>query len=82
MPLFYFDVIEDEKVIRDDHGVEYPDLEAAESEAARSAAEIGHDRFTKGNAREITVQVKDENRYLLLTVSVVMTVRKTVRALA
>jgi hypothetical protein len=72
MPMFYFDVREGATFVADDIGIEFPDLDAAEREAAESAASMGRDRLPKGEAREITVEVKNEHRQRVLTVTVSM----------
>jgi predicted regulator of Ras-like GTPase activity (Roadblock/LC7/MglB family) len=82
MPRFYFYVREDGQVIRDHEGLTFETLDAAEHAAVMSAAEIGRDRFRKGDVREITVEIRDENHFLLTTASVSMIVRRTARALA
>ncbi|WP_036345915.1 hypothetical protein [Microvirga sp. BSC39] len=81
MPRFYFDVREDGEIIPDQEGLECESLDAAEHLAAVSAADIGRDLLPKGNAREITIEVKDGDGFLLVTVTVAMSVRRTVRAL-
>jgi hypothetical protein len=43
---------------------------------------IGHDSLSKDRASEIEAQVKDNKGFLLLTVTVSVVVRRTVRALA
>ncbi len=52
--------------------MEFPDLDAAEREAAVSAASIGRDLLPKGDAREVTVEVRNEHRQRILTVTVSM----------
>ena len=58
----------------DDEGMEFPDIDAAEREAAEAAAGIGRDRLPKGDAREITIEVLNEHRQRIITVTVSMTV--------
>jgi hypothetical protein len=82
VPRIYFDVREGNGFTRDDVGLELAALDAAKFAAATAAAEMGRDRLPKGDAREVTIEVKDENGFLLLTVTVAMTVRETARALA
>ena len=43
MPRFYFDVREGARFAPDDEGLEFPDLDAAERNAAEAAAEISRD---------------------------------------
>jgi hypothetical protein len=80
MPRFYFDVREEDRVAPDEVGVELESLEAAEREAIRRVAGIGADSL-KDRISEIEVQVKDQDGFLLLTVTLSVVVRRTVRAL-
>ena len=70
MPRFYFDVREGPRFICDDEGVELDSLDAAEREAAKGAAEIGRDQLPKGGTREVTIEVRNEHRQRVLTVTV------------
>jgi hypothetical protein len=76
MPRFYFDVREGTRFIPDEEGLEFDSFEAAEREAATAAAEIGRDRLPKGDAREITVEVRNEHRQRVLTVTVSMEIHR------
>ncbi len=76
MPRFYFDVREGARFIPDDEGLEFGSLEAAESEAATTAAEIGRDRLPTGDAREVTVELKNKHRQRVLTVTVSMEIHR------
>jgi hypothetical protein len=76
VPRFYFDVREGDSFTRDTDGLEFNSLNAAEYEAARTAAEIGREDLPKGRAREVTVEVRDEHGQQVLTVAVAMTVRR------
>ena len=66
----------------DNEGLEFGSLEAAEYEAARTAAEIGREDLPKGKARDVTVEVRDEHGQPVLNVTVAMTVRRMKPALA
>jgi hypothetical protein len=81
MPRFCFDVREEDRVILDEVGVKLESVEAAEREAIRRVTGIGVDSLSKDRASEIEVQVKDNEGFLLLTVTVSVVVRRTVRAL-
>jgi hypothetical protein len=76
MPRFYFDVREGMRFTPDDEGLELESLDAAEREAATTAAEIGRDRLPKGDARDVTVEVRNEHRQRVLTVTVSMQVER------
>ncbi len=70
MPRFYFDVREGESFTSDDEGQEFASLDDDERLAAEAAAEIGRDRLPKGDAREVTIEVRNEHRQRVLTVTV------------
>jgi hypothetical protein len=76
MPRFYFDVCDGTRFVPDDEGMEFDGLDAAEHEAAAAAAEIGRDRLPKSDARAVTVEVSNEHRQRVLTVSVTMQVER------
>lgn len=76
MPLFYFDVREGRRFAPDTEGSEFDTQDAAEREAAAVAAEMGRDTLLRGNAREITVELKDEHHQRLLTVRVSMEIQR------
>jgi hypothetical protein len=67
VPWFYFDVREGTRFVPDAVGLEFDSLDAAERAAA--AAEIGRELLPKGDAREITVEVRNEHRQRVLTVT-------------
>ncbi len=75
MRCFYFDVHEDELLAEDPDGLEFPNLAEAEREALEAAASIGKDRLPSGIG-EIAVEVRDESRALLLTVTVSLTINR------
>ncbi len=70
MPRLYFDVRKGESFTSDDEGLEFASLDVAERMAAEAAAEIGRDRLPKGDAREVTIEVRNEHRQRVLTVTV------------
>jgi hypothetical protein len=74
MSRYYFDVREGEKFTPDDLGLEIASLDATKHEAACAAAEIERDRLPKGDAREVTVEVKNEHHQRVLTIKVSMEV--------
>jgi hypothetical protein len=76
MPRFYFDVHEGARFIPDDEGLELANLDRAEREAAKAAAEIGRDRLPSGDAREITIEVHNEHHRMVLAVMVSMRIKR------
>jgi hypothetical protein len=74
MPRFYFDMREGVRFTPDRVGLELDSLDAAEQEAARAAAEVSRNQLPKGNAREVTVEAKNEHGQRVLTVTIAMMV--------
>jgi hypothetical protein len=63
MSRYYFDMREGARFVPDAIGLTFDSLDAAE----RAAAEIGRELLPKGDAREITVEVRNEHRQRVLT---------------
>jgi hypothetical protein len=57
-------------------GLEFDSLDKAERAAAEAAAEIGRDRLPKGDVRAITVEVRNEHRQRVLTVTITMEIHR------
>jgi hypothetical protein len=70
MPRFYFDVREGSSFVADEDGLEFLDLDEAEQEAIQAVVSMGKDRLPRGDTREVTVEVRDENQKRVLTVGV------------
>lgn len=66
MPLFYFDIRDGDKFIRDEEGIEMPGLEAARDSAARTLADMARDVLPGPTLREMAVEVRDEAKEPLL----------------
>ena len=74
MPLFFFDVREGVSFAPDEEGMEFPDINAAEREAAEAAASIGRDLLPKGVARSVTVEVRNEHGQRVVTATVALAI--------
>ena len=72
MPRFFFDVREGVAFVVDDDGLELPDIDAAEHAAAEAAASIGRDLLPKGNARSVTVEVRNQHGQRIITATVTL----------
>ena len=70
MPRFYFDVREGETFIEDEDGFVFPGLDEAEQEAIQAVVSMGKDRLPRGDTREVTVEVRGEDKKRVLTVGV------------
>jgi hypothetical protein len=68
----YFDVREGVRFAPDEEGLEFPDIDTAEREAAITAAEIGRDLLPKGAARSVTVEVRNEHGQRVVTATVTL----------
>ena len=66
MPLFYFDVRDGHKLMRDDDGLEFPNIEAARDEATRALGELAKDVLPGRAVREMAIEVRDEVKDPLL----------------
>jgi hypothetical protein len=76
VPRFYFDMREGASFTPDEVGLEFDSLDAAEREAASAAAEMGRDRLPKGDARAVTVELRNEHRQRVLTVTVSLEIHR------
>jgi hypothetical protein len=64
--MFYFDVRDGDSIIRDDIGLEYPDIEAARDAAAVTLAEMAKDVLPGPLVHEMAVEVRDSEEDPLL----------------
>ena len=69
MPRFYFDVRDGENLSRDDKGLDFLSLERAKQQAARAFGEWVRFASPSPPGRQLTVEVRDEARKLLLRMS-------------
>lgn len=74
--MFFFDVREGGELVSDEEGQLFSGLDAATQEAAEAAAAIARDMLPCRQGGEVTVEVRDENREHVLTVSVEMHVAR------
>lgn len=81
MPIFFFDARVGDQVSPDPVGLHLADQVSAEQEAVRAAAEIGLDRLRAGMTPPVAVEVRDEQRRLLATVTIAMDTARAVPAL-
>lgn len=61
MQRYYFDIREGNDLAVDEEGVELPDVQAAEAEAARSLADMAKDHVLARTSHTLTIDVRDEN---------------------
>jgi hypothetical protein len=63
MPLYYFDLRDDDKLVPDDEGTEVSSIDEVQNEAAYALADMLRDQLPVGNgnghARDLVVEVRD-----------------------
>jgi hypothetical protein len=72
MPRFFFDVRKDRAIIADEEGSDFKDSYTAAHAAARSAAEIGTGRLSRGDISDVVFEVRDESGQSICTVTASM----------
>jgi hypothetical protein len=72
MPRFYFDVREGCRFVSDEEGLEFPNIDAAEREAAEAAAAIGREFLPKGSACSVTLEVRNQHGQRVVTATVTL----------
>ncbi|ESR25280.1 DUF6894 family protein [Lutibaculum baratangense] len=80
MPRFFFDIREGTSFTPDEIGLDFDSIDVAEREAAIAAAEIGRDRLPVSDDRVVTVEVKNEHRQRVLTITISLEVDRVVPA--
>jgi uncharacterized membrane protein len=66
MPLYFFDTRDNEIFIKDDEGLDYPDLDAVKVDTAKALAELAKDVVPGSLRRELAVEVRDESGPVLI----------------
>ena len=80
MSRFSFDIRAGSSFVPDAEVMEFPDLDTAEREAVKVAADIARGWLPKGNAREVTVDVRNEHGERVLAVTVTMQIERSGQA--
>lgn len=60
MPRFFFDSSDGREIIRDEIGIDLPDVLAARDEAINGLPDIARDKLPDGSSRDFMVKVRDE----------------------
>jgi hypothetical protein len=76
MPRFYFDFYDGPDLIPDHEGLELDSLKAAEHEAIQTAVQLGRDWLPR--ERKVRLAVRDDQRRLVLALSLELTVERPV----
>jgi hypothetical protein len=61
MKRYYFDIRDGDKLVADEEGMELPDVEAAQEEAARTLADLVRDQARGRPSCHMAVEVRDYN---------------------
>ena len=64
MPQYYFDLVENGRVLRDEDGLVLDDLEAAKGQARRALADVVREEIMDGSpqtTREVAVHIRDHD---------------------
>ena len=72
MPMFFFDIREDDAFFVDEEGSHHRDVDSAQREAAEVAAAIGRERFPERGAGSVIIEVRNEDRERVLTATVTL----------
>ena len=76
MPHYYFDTCDNGVFTRDETGLELDGLQTAKDEAARGLADLAQDVLQDSLNHEMSIEVRDEEKRLLFTTSLVFAVQK------
>jgi hypothetical protein len=73
MPLYFSDIFDGTRLLRDEEGTELPDREAARREATGVLLDIARERLPDGNGRNFTADVRNETGQVIFTATVSLT---------
>jgi hypothetical protein len=71
MPMFFFDTRDDGELVRDNVGLEFPDLDTVRVQAAKSLAEMAVDVLPGSTERCLGVDVRDGADRAVLTTELI-----------
>jgi hypothetical protein len=64
MPRYYFDIRENDEIVVDELGMDFPDLQAAAIEAAQSLADMARDFLPGAECYSLAIEVRDDDKPL------------------
>jgi hypothetical protein len=79
MPRYYFDWQDNGRSMRDEDGIDLPDIATAREEAAKGLAELARDVLRAAVRRELGITVRDEDGQAIFTTSIVFEVKALAR---
>jgi hypothetical protein len=75
VPRFYFDIRDGDQFIRDDEGLDYPNIEAARDAATAALAEMAKEALPGAERYHIAIEVRDEAKEPLLIAALTFEIR-------
>ncbi|MDA9430718.1 DUF6894 family protein [Bradyrhizobium sp. CCBAU 51627] len=76
MPRFHFDIHEDSRLITDEDGQNFANVEGARKEAMLTGASIAREAFVAGSADHVVVDVREDEHEPCLKISIRLEVEK------
>jgi hypothetical protein len=71
MPKYYFDVISNDSLQRDEVGIDFPSADEVRSHAAKILTGLAHDEIADQAGMRITVSVRDDTDFPVFTAELV-----------
>jgi hypothetical protein len=75
MALYFFDTRDNGSVMRDDIGLEFPNLRTVKTQASLSLAELAHDVLPGKDRRTLGIDVRDDHDTAVMTAELVFEAR-------
>ena len=76
MPRYHFDIYEDTRLIPDDSGQNFANVEGARREAMLAGASIAREAFMAGSADHVVVDVREGEHTPCLKISITLEVEE------
>jgi hypothetical protein len=67
MQRYFFDVFDGEKLIRDEIGIQLPDLDQVRFEAIEALPDLARDELQDGDERAFAIEARDERDHVVFT---------------
>ncbi|SFO34962.1 hypothetical protein SAMN05216330_102799 [Bradyrhizobium sp. Ghvi] len=76
MPRFHFDIHEDSRLIKDEDGQNFANVEGARKEAMLTGTSIAREAFVAGRADHVVVDVREDEQTPCLRISIRLEVQE------
>ena len=73
---YFFDIIDNDSLVKDEQGGEYPDLESAKQGAAKVLAEVAVEVLPSSEGCSLAIEVRDERGDHVLTTTLTFQVQR------